>query len=80
MAWERRSEPLSGYPDRVVGTRRVRGAFAVRDIEELERLMKTAFYAFIIGASLLLNACATVKGLGRDIESVGEAGSDVIDG
>ncbi|WP_430417748.1 entericidin A/B family lipoprotein [Parasphingorhabdus sp.] len=27
---------------------------------------------------LLLSACATVKGLGRDIESVGEAGEDAI--
>jgi len=28
---------------------------------------------------LLLSACATVKGLGRDIESVGQAGQDAID-
>lgn len=32
----------------------------------------------LIGASLLISACNTVKGIGRDIESVGEAGSDVI--
>ncbi len=38
-----------------------------------------AFYAAVIGASLLLSACATVKGVGRDIESVGEAGSQAID-
>ncbi len=36
-------------------------------------------YALLIGASLLLSACATVKGAGRDIESVGEAGSQAID-
>ena len=28
----------------------------------------------LIGSSLALTACNTVKGLGRDIESVGEAG------
>jgi predicted small secreted protein len=28
----------------------------------------------IVAASLLITACNTVKGLGRDIESVGEAG------
>lgn len=38
-----------------------------------------AFYALVIGASLVLSACATVKGVGRDIESVGEAGSEAID-
>jgi len=32
----------------------------------------------LLGASLLLSACATVKGLGRDIESVGQAGQDAI--
>jgi predicted small secreted protein len=30
-------------------------------------------------ATLSLAACATVKGLGKDVESVGEAGSDAID-
>jgi entericidin A len=29
-------------------------------------------------ASFVVAGCATVKGLGRDIESVGQAGSDVI--
>ena len=38
-----------------------------------------AFYVLVIGASLVLSACATVKGVGRDIESVGEAGSQAID-
>lgn len=28
---------------------------------------------------LTVTACNTVKGLGRDVESVGEAGSDAID-
>lgn len=30
-------------------------------------------------ALALLTGCATVKGLGRDIESVGKAGQDAID-
>jgi entericidin A len=34
--------------------------------------------AMLIGAVFTLSACATVKGLGRDIESVGQAGSDAI--
>jgi entericidin A len=33
--------------------------------------------ALVVGA-LLLTACNTVKGLGRDIESVGKAGDRVI--
>lgn len=42
-------------------------------------MRKRAIYALVIGASLVLSACATVKGVGRDIESVGEAGSEAID-
>jgi entericidin A len=34
--------------------------------------------AALTGAALLLAGCATVKGLGRDIESVGKAGEDAI--
>jgi entericidin A len=34
--------------------------------------------ATLLGAALALSGCATVKGLGRDIESVGQAGSDAI--
>ncbi|BAK65141.1 MULTISPECIES: entericidin A/B family lipoprotein [Sphingobium] len=34
--------------------------------------------AALLGAALVLSGCATVKGLGRDIESVGQAGSDAI--
>ncbi|MFK7842568.1 MAG: entericidin [Sphingorhabdus sp.] len=33
----------------------------------------------MISSLLLLNACATVKGVGRDIESIGQAGQDAID-
>jgi entericidin A len=32
----------------------------------------------LVATSLLVTACNTVKGVGRDIESVGEAGSDAI--
>lgn len=32
----------------------------------------------LIGATLLLSACATVKGFGRDVQSVGQAGEDAI--
>ncbi len=40
-------------------------------------MRKIATFA-ILAAALLTTACATVKGLGRDIESVGKAGEDVI--
>ncbi|MEJ6596048.1 entericidin A/B family lipoprotein [Parasphingorhabdus sp.] len=35
--------------------------------------------AILISTMLLLSACATVKGVGRDIESVGKAGQEAID-
>ena len=37
--------------------------------------------AFVLGAlTVTTAACNTVKGVGRDIESVGQAGEDVING
>ena len=40
-------------------------------------MQKTGILALVVFA-LLASACATVKGLGRDIESIGEAGEEVI--
>lgn len=40
--------------------------------------MRKIIAASLIATSLLLSACNTVKGLGRDIESVGEAGDRAI--
>ena len=40
--------------------------------------MRNLIAASLIAATLLLSACNTVKGLGRDIESVGEAGDQAI--
>lgn len=40
--------------------------------------MRKLVAATLIAASLVLSACNTVKGLGRDIESVGEAGDKAI--
>lgn len=34
--------------------------------------------AILISATLILSACNTVKGVGQDIESVGQAGDDAI--
>lgn len=42
-------------------------------------MTRKTIMALVVSASLLLSACATVKGVGRDIESVGEAGSEAID-
>jgi predicted small secreted protein len=36
--------------------------------------MRKIAAVILISASLLVSACNTVKGLGRDIESVGDAG------
>ncbi len=40
-------------------------------------MRKTAILV-LLAASLMASACNTVKGVGRDIESVGNAGSDAI--
>ena len=40
--------------------------------------MRKLAAALLITASLLVSACNTVKGAGRDIESVGEAGDKAI--
>jgi predicted small secreted protein len=37
------------------------------------------FVLSTLSAALLLSGCATVKGLGKDIQSVGEAGQKVVD-
>ncbi len=38
---------------------------------------KSAILA-VIAASMMITACNTVKGLGRDIESVGKSGEEAI--
>jgi entericidin A len=40
--------------------------------------MRKSAILMLVAASLLASACNTVKGLGRDIESVGQAGSEAI--
>ncbi len=40
--------------------------------------MNKTIAAILIAASLLLSACNAVKGLGRDIELVGEAGDKAV--
>lgn len=41
-------------------------------------MKRNLILALLLGSSLVLQACATVKGAGRDIESVGQAGQDAI--
>ena len=41
-------------------------------------MIRNAILALLLGASLALSACATVKGAGKDIQSVGQAGEDAI--
>jgi entericidin A len=41
--------------------------------------MRAKLLLGILLSALLVSGCATVKGIGRDIQSVGEAGQDAID-
>ena len=40
--------------------------------------MRKLAVAIFVSSTLLLSACNTVQGAGQDIESVGEAGEEVI--
>jgi entericidin A len=59
----------------------------VEKLRELENRSKegpsmkaSLLVAALAGAALLLAGCATVKGVGKDISSVGQAGEDAIKG
>jgi predicted small secreted protein len=41
--------------------------------------MRKILIAFLFTSVFLTGACATVKGIGKDIKSVGEAGQKAID-
>ncbi len=41
-------------------------------------MTKKFLLATMMASVFILSACNTVKGLGRDIESVGEAGDDAV--
>lgn len=41
-------------------------------------MTRNALIALLLGATVMLNACATVKGAGRDIQSVGQTAEDEI--
>jgi predicted small secreted protein len=41
-------------------------------------MIRLATIATLVIAVTLLSACNTVKGLGRDVESVGQAGDDAL--
>ena len=41
-------------------------------------MVKKLTLVFLLAGMTLVSACNTVKGAGRDIESVGQAGSDAI--
>ena len=42
-------------------------------------MKKSAFVAVLTALALSVSACETVKGVGKDIQSVGQAGQDAID-
>lgn len=44
----------------------------------MRQLKRKSAILAVMAASLLLTACNTVKGLGRDIESVGKSGEEAI--
>jgi predicted small secreted protein len=57
-------------------------AFRLASIESAAKetlSMPRILSAIVLIAALLLSGCNTVKGLGRDIESVGRAGEEAID-
>lgn len=58
----------------------MQGSFFKAHIEVPNRryIMRKFTAALLIAASLLVAACNTVKGVGEDIESVGEAGDRAI--
>lgn len=41
--------------------------------------MKKLMISALVGASLLISACNTVEGAGKDLQSAGEAVEDVAD-
>jgi len=44
-------------------------------------MIRTAIFAIAVGAlALTATACNTVKGMGKDIQSAGQAGDDAIHG
>jgi predicted small secreted protein len=49
-----------------------------RELFNGRKFMRKVTIAVLISVSLLVSACNTVKGLGRDIESVGQAGDEAI--
>lgn len=56
------------------------GARAGLQIDKDQVMLRKLIFAFSAGVIVLsAAACNTVKGAGRDIESVGEAGADAID-
>ena len=42
-------------------------------------MIRTLLATLLMGSSLLVTACNTVEGAGRDVESVGEAVQDAAD-
>ena len=41
-------------------------------------MLRRSTILFLAATAILISGCNTVKGLGRDIESVGKAGQDAI--
>ncbi len=41
-------------------------------------MKRRSIFLFLAATAVLISGCNTVKGLGRDIESVGKAGEDAI--
>jgi predicted small secreted protein len=48
------------------------------NIREVDRMMKKLVMIALLIGVVPLAACATVKGAGKDIQSVGQAGQDAI--
>lgn len=55
------------------------GPFCVQFLRGSEDMTSFRVIVLALLASVVVTGCNTVKGAGRDIESVGQAGSDAID-
>lgn len=78
--WVLGAYPPEGLPPAQPLFIRLKGyaAYNLRLLINRDRMMKKSIATAALIGLMLLAACNTVKGVGRDIESVGQAGSEAI--
>jgi predicted small secreted protein len=63
-----------------ISVERIRGIGPGKAVHERTPMKAPFLLVALAGAALLLVGCNTVKGLGRDIQSAGQAGEEAIKG